>query len=60
MPNGQDTAKELRAASRRMRRNRISEAWTSHVVSVLRSPAWRVLSRAAGGSQTRARNFCLT
>jgi hypothetical protein len=41
------TAEGMRAASRRRRRNRISEAWTSHTVSMLRSPARRVLSRAA-------------
>jgi hypothetical protein len=41
------TADELRRESRRKRRNRISEAFSVHPVSMLRSPARRVLSRAA-------------
>jgi hypothetical protein len=41
------TAHEMRAASRRKRRNRISEAFSTHPVSMLRSPARRVLSRGA-------------
>jgi hypothetical protein len=46
-PPGGTTTTEMRAASRRKRRNRISEAWTSHTVSMLRSPARCVLSRGA-------------
>src|SRR5262245_31133553 len=41
------TAQQMRSASKRKRRNRISEAWTSHIVSMLRSPPRIVLSRAA-------------
>jgi hypothetical protein len=39
-------AQEIRAASRRKRRNRISEQFSARVVSMLESPPYRVLSRA--------------
>jgi hypothetical protein len=41
-----ETARALRAESRRKRSNRLMESWTSHIVSLLRSPARRILSRA--------------